>query len=200
MNNRYYFDWAATAIPDAGIPADAPFGNPSSGHAEGRLARRSLEDARKRCAAVLGLEPSRLYFTSGGTESNILTLFSLLMRKDRAGTRGLLYSAVEHPSVRENAVLLDRLGIPAVPVGVEPDGRVSPRTLEQALERQPRPLMAAFMAVNNETGSRSGLGALTALLRSPAGPRVHVHSDMVQAIGKIPVDIRGWDLDSASFS
>ncbi|MDR2404059.1 MAG: aminotransferase class V-fold PLP-dependent enzyme [Spirochaetaceae bacterium] len=200
MNNRHYFDWAATAIPDAGIRVDAPFGNPSSKYEEGRLARQSLEDARKRCATVLGLEPSRLYFTSGGTESNALVLFSLLMRKNRTGMSGLLYSTVEHPSIRENTAPLEQLGIPAVPVGVEPDGRVSPRALERALEKRPRPLMAAFMAVNNETGSLSDLGVLTRLLRSQTGPRIHVHSDMVQAAGKIPVDIPGWDLDSASFS
>jgi cysteine desulfurase len=200
MKDRHYFDWAATAIPDRGISPDAPFGNPSSGHEEGRLARRSLEEARTRCAAVLGVEPGGLYFTSGGTESNALVLLSLLARKDRAGTRGILCSAAEHPSVRENAALLERLGMPGVPVGVEPDGRVSRRTLERALEKQSRPLLAAFMTVNNETGAVSDLGDLTGFLRSSAGPRVHIHSDMVQAAGKIPVDILRWDPDSASFS
>jgi cysteine desulfurase len=198
--SRYYFDWAATAIPDTETVPVFPFGNPSSKHGEGRLAREALEDARRRCAAVLGVAADRLYFTSGGTESNALVLLSLLFRKNQTRNRGICYSAAEHPSIRENAAVLERLGIPGLPIGVEPDGRVSRRTLERALEKRPPPLLAAIMTVNNETGSVTDLGDLTEFLRSSAGAGIHIHSDMVQAIGKIPVDIPGWDPDSASFS
>jgi cysteine desulfurase len=199
VDRRIYFDWAATALPDPPSAEDAPFGNPSSKHREGREARKALEEARERCAAVLGLGPKDIYFTSGGTESNALVLHSLGLRKTR-GETALLSSAAEHPSVRENAAVLERLGKAAARIGVEGDGRVSRRTLERALEKHGLPRMAAIMAVNNETGAVTDLPALVGLLRSREGPPVHIHSDMVQAIGKVPADPAGWGLDSAGLS
>jgi cysteine desulfurase len=111
-----------------------------------------------------------------------------------------LASAVEHSSVRENCAALERRGKRIGFIAVEPDGRVSPATLEKALERYPETRFAALMAVNNETGACTDMDALSALLRSRGGPPIHLHSDLVQAAGKIPLNIAGWDLDSASFS
>ena len=89
---RTYLDWASTAIPVEGAGnAASVYGNPSSAHTEGRLAKEALESARSRCARVLGVPPERLYFTSGGTESNAIVLHSLLLKK---GPGRILYSAV----------------------------------------------------------------------------------------------------------
>ncbi|MDR1030483.1 MAG: cysteine desulfurase [Treponema sp.] len=202
--SRCYFDWAATAIPGLPYPQDPScFGNPSSLHYEGRYARTLLEDARARCAAVLRLDPRQIYFTSGGTESNALVLHSLLLRKP---SPGILYSAVEHPSVRENCLVLERLGKQLALIGVEPDGRVSPGRLKRALEKiekiekKTEPRFAAIMGVNNETGAVMDLPGLVPVLRSRGGAPIHVHSDLVQAVGKIPLDIGALDLDSASIS
>ncbi|MDR1956429.1 MAG: cysteine desulfurase [Treponema sp.] len=194
---RRYFDWAATAIPD--LPAQDPgaFGNPSSLHAEGRRARQLLEEARVRCAAVLGLDPKGIYFTSGGTESNALVLHSLLLRKP---SPGILFSAVEHPSVRENCLVLERLGLRIAPIQVEPDGRVSPARLEKVLGKHPETRFVAIMGVNNETGALTDMPSLLRLIRARGGSPIHVHSDLVQAVGKVPLDIAAWDLDSASIS
>jgi cysteine desulfurase len=196
---RHYFDWAATAVPDMFIPPEgtAPFGNPSSRHLEGRKAHDVLEDARSRCAAVLGVSPKQLYFTSGGTESNALVIHSMLLRP---GSAGLLVSSVEHPSVRENAAILERLGRPLGLIGAAPDGRVGVHNLETALEKRRDARFAAIMAVNNEVGSRMDMPELVRFLRARGKPHIHIHSDMVQALGKIPLDIPAWDLDSASFS
>jgi cysteine desulfurase len=200
MRRRCYFDWAATAIPDTPGASGIPFGNPSSKHSEGREARECLEAARRRCAAVLGTSPDRLYFSSGATESNALVLHSLILRKNSSANLGLLYSAVEHPSIRENVRVLERLGIPGLSIGVEADGRVSRISLEKALEKTRKPRLAAIMAVNNETGSIINVGELSAILRSRGEPRIHIHSDIVQAVGKVPIDLQAWDLDSASLS
>jgi cysteine desulfurase len=203
MNNstkRYYLDWAATAIPDYGAQENAPFGNPSSLHAEGRAARDALEDARARCAAVLRVPPETLCFTSGGTEANALVLFSLVRR---AGKSRVLYSAVEHPSVRENCLALESLGHAVNVIAVEKNGAVSERTFERALEKYGDARFAAVMSVNNETGAVTDVAALCRLLRAhekKTGRRAHFHSDRVQALGKIPVDLRAWDIDSAAFS
>jgi cysteine desulfurase len=195
---RHYFDWAATAEPSysAFTPGEL-FGNPSSPHKEGRAAKEALESARSRCAAVLRVKPERLYFSSGGTESNALVIHSLL-RRDRKNP--FLYSAVEHPSVRENCLVLERLGFAAGKVAVEGDGRVTEKTLTRAMEKFPGFRFAALMAVNNETGALMDMGALSSLLRAKGGPHVHLHCDLVQGAGKIPLDIEGWDLDSASLS
>jgi cysteine desulfurase len=241
---RYYFDWAATAIPDSGNPdignpadgdsangdsadgdsvdgnyADGnradlsvPFANPSSIHAEGKAARQALEDARRRCAGALGVRAEEIYFTSGGTESNAIVLFSLLRRPGilripglhRSSVRThndsavLLYSAAEHPSVRENAMALEQLGIPCAPIGVKADGRTSAAFLERALLKNPGARMAAIMAVNNETGAINDIKALSAIVRQRPG--FHLHCDAVQAAGKIPLDLHGWGVDSASIS
>jgi cysteine desulfurase len=160
------------------------------------LARQALEDARERCAKVLGVRPQELYFSSGGTESNALVLQSLLLRKNAP----CLISAVEHPSVSENALVLERLGVSLGHIGVDPDGRVSESALENALAKLPGARLAAIMGVNNETGAVMDLGALTRVLRRRPGAPVHAHSDLAQALGKIPLDIPLWDIDSASFS
>jgi len=203
---RSYLDWAATAIPDpldaalldkAGISA---FANPSSMHEEGRRAREALENARARCAAVLGVAPDTLYFTSGGTESNALVLHSLLRRQGKAP---LLYSAAEHPSVRENCLALETLGFPVSAIPLEKDGRVSAETLARSIEKRPDVRFAAIMGVNNETGSVNNIASLANLLRAhqrKTSKPIHLHCDMVQALGKIPLDLGGWGVDSASFS
>ncbi|MDR2702086.1 MAG: cysteine desulfurase [Spirochaetaceae bacterium] len=204
LTKRRYFDWAATAMPDpAGDSASlpAPFGNPSSIHAEGKAARRALEEARSRCAGALGVKAEELFFTSGGTESNAIVLFSLLCKP--RGSAALLYSAAEHPSIRENAAALEQTGVPCAAIGVEADGRVSEAALERALAKKPAARMAAIMAVNNETGAINDMRALSALLRSRQDkgfPPVHLHCDAVQAAGKIPLDLYGWGIDSASVS
>jgi cysteine desulfurase len=206
-SQRHYFDWAATAIPEKistiveaadGNPYGFPFGNPSSVHLEGRLAKEALESARFRCARVLGVEPENLYFTSGGTESNALVIHSFLPRK---GQGRLLYSGVEHPSVSENCQALGSLGLPVSVIGVEKDGRVSADNLSAALQKHPDSRFAAVMGVNNETGSQIDIEGLISAVRKnqeKSGLPVHFHCDLVQALGKVPVSI--GDLDSASFS
>jgi len=200
---RHYFDWAATAIPVKISPPDETteglsFGNPSSDHIEGRLAKDALESARSRCACVLGVAPENIYFTSGGTESNALVIHSLLLRK---GQGRLLYSRVEHPSVRENCLALGSLGLPVSLIGVEKDGRVSVDTLSAALQKHPDSRFAAIMGVNNETGAQMDTDSLVSASRKnqeKTGLPVHFHCDLVQALGKVPVSI--GDMDSASFS
>jgi cysteine desulfurase len=193
---RRYFDWAATAPPEPLPHRPVPFGNPSSRHLEGRQAREALEDARNRCAAALGVPARRLFFTSGGTESNALLLFAALRRN-----RGeILASVAEHPSVSENCRVLERLGKRTGTVAVGTDGRVSPETLEAALKKRPETRLLALMAVNNETGAVTDLAGLIGGIRKRGGAPVHVHSDMVQALGKIPLDFAALDVDSAAMS
>ncbi|AEJ19464.1 Cysteine desulfurase [Gracilinema caldarium DSM 7334] len=201
---RTYFDWAATTPPFPelyNILAQAPFGNPSSRHREGREARQALEDARRRCAQVLGVKPEQLIFTSGGTESNALALQSLLVRHS---TAGLLYGATEHPSVRENAEQLQRLYIPVASIPAERDGRIGIeavlKTMEKARERNLPVRMLAIMAVNNETGAITDIETIVQTVRQLPGPALHIHTDLVQTIGKVPFSLAGSGIDSAAIS
>lgn len=204
LMKRTYFDWAATTPPFpeiSDIIAMAPFGNPSSRHREGQEARRALENARRRSAAVLGVRPEQVIYTSGGTESNTIVLQSLLARNSRAG---LLYGATEHPSVRENAEMLKRLDVPVLAIQPERDGCVSVEALQRALERaRERDIpvrMLALMVVNNETGAVSDISAIARAVRQIPGPPIHIHVDLVQTIGKVPFSLSDTGIDSAALS
>jgi len=197
LENRHYFDWASTAIPE--YPQLAPpshFGNPSSLHLEGRLAKEALESARTRCASVLNVPLETLYFTSGGTESNCIVLFSHIARQ---GAGRIAASLGEHSSITENLRILDRLGRRTGLIPIGPSGRVTDSVLSETLTKYNNVRFAAIMAVNNETGTINDIASLRKITADKEPP-VHFHCDMVQAVGKIPVDVAGWGIDSASFS
>jgi cysteine desulfurase len=196
VEDRHYFDWAATAVPDI-LPGDSFYGNPSSLHFEGKAAHDALEDARARCAAVLSVLPETIYFTSGGTESNCIPLYSLLARQ---GGGRLLASLGEHSSITANLQTLERLGKQTGHIPLDPLGMVTGSLLLKTLEKYRDARFAAIMAVNNETGAITDIAALRNILRGREGPPIHFHCDMVQGAGKIPLNLAEWDIDSASFS
>lgn len=199
---RRYFDWAASAMPDtacftSSATAPFPFGNPSSLHREGRAARDALENARRRCAAVLGVPPQTLYFTSGGTEANCIVLHSFLAHQSRGR---IIASEGEHSSIAKNLQMLERNGKPVGRIPVDSSGRVTADLLSKTLEKYGDTRYAAIMAVNNEIGTINDMAALNDILRNRDGPPIHLHCDTVQAVGKIPLDIALSGLDSASVS
>jgi len=196
MEKRIYFDWAASA-PFHEIINITPFGNPSSLHKEGRLAKEALENARTECAALLKVPPQTLYFTSGGTESNSIALFSNLMRP---GKGRIISSLAEHASIREGMQTLEKMGKPIGSITVDSLSRVTADTLSKALDKYNDIRFVTAMSVNNETGAITDIPSLIKVIRSQNGAPIHFHCDLVQAIGKIPVDISGWDIDSASIS
>ena len=195
---RYYFDWAASAPNDA-CSLSAPFANPSSQHSEGRAAKHALEEARERCAAVLNVPPDTLYFTSGGTESNSIALFSNLLRK---GNGRVIAPETEHSSIREGMETLEKMGRPTGKIGVDSTGRVNEHLFAKALEKYKDVRFASVMAVNNETGSITDIASIHSVIRKQreSGAPLHLHCDLVQAVGKIPLDIQNWEIDSASIS
>jgi len=198
---RHYFDWAASAPFDKSIinhtDSLALFGNPSSQHGEGKAAKLALEQARSRCAAVLNVPPETLFFTSGGTESNSIALFSNLVKK---GQGRIISSVAEHSSVREGMETLEKLGKPTGRISVDLEGRVTPDIFAKTLAKYDGARFASCMSVNNETGTVTDIASLKDVIRKHSGAPVHLHCDLVQAIGKIPVDIQSWEIDSASIS
>jgi len=195
--SRHYFDWASTAIPEYPQPdSSSRFGNPSSLHCEGRLAKEALESARNRCASILKVPPETLYFTSCGTESNCIVLFSYIARQSGGWISA---SAGEHSSITENLRILERLGRQTHNIPIDPLGRVTDSIMSETLTKYGNIRFAAIMAVNNETGTINDIAKLRKITANKEPP-IHFHCDMVQAVGKIPIDITGWGIDSASFS
>jgi cysteine desulfurase len=136
-----------------------------------------------------------LYFTSGGTESNNIALFSCFVRQNKGR---IIASAGEHSSVSENVKVLERLGKPIGRIPIDSTGRVTPDLLTKTLEKYGDVRFAAITAVNNETGTINDMASLCDVLRGRGGPPIHLHCDMVQAAGKTRLDISGCD--SAAFS
>jgi cysteine desulfurase len=199
---RHYFDWAASAPFEDSIIKQISdsrfFGNPSSQHSEGKAAKLALEQARARCAAVLNVPPETLFFTSGGTESNSIALFSNLVKK---GQGRIISSDAEHSSVREGIETLEKMGKPTGRIAVNSEGRVTPEIFAKTLAKYEGVRFVSCMSVNNETGAVTDIVSLKDVIRNKSGEApVHFHCDLVQAIGKIPVDIPGWEIDSASIS
>ncbi|WP_065570281.1 cysteine desulfurase family protein [Microbacterium oleivorans] len=192
-----YLDHAATGpvrpeVREAMLPFLAErYGNPSSHHTIGEDAAAVLADARRRVAAVVGMRPGDVIFTSGATEANNLALkgvaVAALLRTGRPGH--LITSAIEHESVLASAEFLERAhGVAVTRLPVDRDGLVSPDDLAASL-RQDTVLVSLGYA-NNEIGTVQDAAALAAA-STPA--RVHLHFDAVQAAGWLPLAGTGAD-------
>jgi cysteine desulfurase len=171
-------------------------GNPSSVHAAGREVRGWLDDARERTAAALGCHEDEIAFTSGGTESIQLALAGVL--RVPGGRGGLITSAVEHSAVLAAADRLEREGHPVQRLPVDGTGRVSPTTLEAAL--QPATALVSIQAANNELGTLQPLPEIAAILARRGRERPILHADAVQALGRIPLAPIRAAADLLSFS
>jgi cysteine desulfurase len=183
MRDRIYLDWNATAplCPEARQAMAAAWdllGNPSSVHAEGRQARRLVEDARAAVAAAVGGQPSNVVFTSGGTEANALALTPGLRRDSGQALTRLFISAIEHPSVLCGGRFAPET---ATRIGVTSSGLVDLGHLERALASR-EPALVSIMAANNETGALQPLREAAEIVHKAGGL---LHVDAIQAFGKI---------------
>ena len=201
MTERVYLDWNATAplrgeAQRALQDAAGLVGNPSSVHAEGRAARRLIEQAREEVAALVGAQPADVIFTSSGTEANMLALTPAIETAGEKRPRDRLFmSAIEHPSVRAGG-RFPREAIEDIPV--EADGRVNLAALAEALTpaKTSRPLVSLMLA-NNETGVVQPVAEAATIVHAAGGL---LHVDAVQAAGRIPSDIRALGADLLTLS
>jgi cysteine desulfurase len=184
---RSYLDWNATAPmreeAKAAFAAAALLpGNPSSVHAEGRAARAAIDAAREQVAALVGASPGDVFFTSSGTEANVLALTPAIETADEKRLRGRLFiSAIEHVSVRAGGRFPSD-AVEELPVGA--DGRLDLAALERRTTA-PRPLVSLMLA-NNETGIIQPVTEAAAIVHAAGGL---LHVDAVQGAGRIPCDI-----------
>ena len=198
MAERVYLDWNATTPlrPEAKAAMANAWelaGNPSSVHAEGRQARRLVEEARAAVASAVGAQPRNVTFTSGGTEANAMALVPGVRRSSQPPVQRLLVSAIEHASVLTGGRFpADAIGR----IGVTPDGLIDLDELRRALAGGPLALVS-IMAANNETGAIQPIAEASEIVHS-AGSLLHV--DAIQALGKIPFDINELAPDLVSLS
>jgi cysteine desulfurase len=186
MVREVYLDHAAsTPVRAEVVEAMLPFyherfGNPSSAHRWGREARAALEEARERVAGVLGAKRSEIIFTSGGTEADNI---AILGRARRNAT--VVCSAIEHKAVLSSVKAAAHDGAIAVIVAVDRNGLIDMPALQQALRS--RPDVVAVMWVNNEVGSVQPIEMVAQLC---AEANVPLHTDAIQAFGRVPVRVR----------
>lgn len=198
MPDRVYLDWNATAPlrPEARAAMAAAWdllGNPSSVHAEGRHARRLVEEARFAVAGAIGALARNVVFTSGGTEANALALVPGLRAASGQPVQRLVVSAIEHASVFSGG----RFTAEAIStVVVTTSGVVDLDHLRKLLDKG-SPALVSVMSANNETGAVQPVAEVAEIVHA-AGSLLHV--DAIQALGKIPFDIKVIDADLVTLS
>jgi len=198
MLDRVYLDWNATTplrceARAAMTAAWDLIGNPSSVHAEGRQARRLVEDARSSIARAVGASPANVVFTSGGTEANALALSPGAGRGSGFAMQRLVVSAIEHASVMSGG-RFTRDAISAA--AVDPSGLINLEGLRGMLAVGPTPLVSLMLA-NNETGAVQPVVEVAAMVHAAGGL---LHVDAVQAFGKMPMDITRLGADLVTLS
>ena len=199
---EFYFDNAATtpvspgALEEYGRVSREVTGNPSSNHRMGTKAKALLEEKRESIASMLGVEAKNIIFTSGATESIALFFQSLLWM----GKGTVIMSRIEHEAVTSWDTFLRANGWSVVTIKAK-GGFVSPEELKSALTPDTKAVF--IMSVNNVTGAVEPVEELVRTVREyekENGKRILFFSDSVQALGKTGLDLKGWDIDGASFS
>ncbi|HET6475714.1 MAG TPA: cysteine desulfurase family protein [Thermoleophilia bacterium] len=193
-----YFDHAATTPVDPEVLETMlpyfceRYGNPSELHHLGREARAAVEEARAKVAAALGAGEKEIVFTAGGTESDNLALFGYLQRFQPGH---LIVSAVEHPAIMEAARALNRAGWAVDFVPVDGDGVVDLDAYEEAFREDTR--LASIMYANNVVGTVQPVAELARIAHEKGAA---FHTDAVQAVGALPIDVGELGVDMLSLS
>ncbi|WP_333656919.1 cysteine desulfurase NifS [Methanothrix soehngenii] len=197
---RIYMDHSATTpVAPEVLAAMLPyfgekFGNASSLHRSGREAKEALEDSREKVAALLGARAEEIIFTSGGTESDNLALKGIA-RKNRKHGKHIITTQIEHPAILETCRALEKDGFEVTYLPVTGEGLVELSTLEASI--RPDTILISVMHANNEVGT---IQPLEEIGRLAAERDIYLHSDAVQSVGKIPVNVDDLGVDLLSLS
>lgn len=197
---QVYFDHSATTpVRSEVFEAMRPyfsqnFGNASSIHSCGQKARKALENARKSVATLLDAKKNEIYFTSGGTESDNLALQGVAGALRKKG-RHIITSAIEHPAVLNTCRYLEKQGFNVDYVSVDENGLVNPLTIQAALK--PQTVLVSIMMANNEVGTIQPIREISKITNARG---VALHTDAVQATGKISVSVEDLKVDLLTIS
>ncbi|MDI6893498.1 MAG: cysteine desulfurase NifS [Bacillota bacterium] len=170
------------------------WGNPSSIHSFGREARAGVDEARARVAALIGADPEEIVFTGGGTEADNLAIKGTAWELRNKGDH-IITSAAEHHAVLHAVEWLEKQGFRATYLPVDQYGMVDPRDVERAIT--PSTVLVSIMAANNEVGTVQPVAEIARICQEKG---VRFHTDAVQAVGQIPVDVHARGVDLLSLS
>jgi len=197
---RIYLDYAATSPCDPEvIKAMQPFffdkfGNPSSLHSFGQEVKKEIEKARETIASFLGADPSEIVFTSGGTESNNFSLFGVAYALEEKGNH-IITSSIEHHAVLEPVKVLERRGFKVTYLKVDKYGLVDPQEVKKAITD--KTILISIMHANNEIGTIQPIREIAKIAKEKD---IYFHTDAVQTVGHIPVNVDELGVDLLSLS
>ncbi len=197
---RIYMDHAATTATDKEVvKAMEPyftdkFGNASSLHQFGTEAKEALEEAREKVAKFINAKPSEIIFTSGGSESNNIALKGLMYANKKKGNH-IITSKVEHHAIDETCKYLEKQGFKITFIPVDKQGLVNPKDVEKAITKET--VLATIMHANNELGTIQPIEEIGRICHEK---KVYFHTDAVQTVGKMPIDVKKMNIDLLSSS
>lgn len=197
---KVYLDYAATTPTDPEVIAAMEpyffdkFGNASSLHAYGQEAKKALEDSRQTLADFIGASPDEIVFTSGGTESDNYALLGAAYALEKKGNH-IITSVIEHHAISEPAKFLEKKGFKVTYLGVDKDGLVSSDDLKKVITD--KTILISIMHANNEIGTLQPIAQLGKLAKDKG---IYFHTDAVQTVGHIPINVDQLNLDLLSLS
>ena len=195
-----YMDHSATTyVRKEVVEAMAPyhtehFGNPSSIYSIARESKKAIDTARAQVAKALGAEPDEIYFTSGGSESDNWAIKGIASANIRKGSH-IITSKIEHHAVLHTCEYLEKQGFTVTYLPVDKSGLVDPAELEKAITD--KTILISIMYANNEIGTIEPIAELGAIARNH---KIPFHTDAVQAIGNVPIDVKAQNIDLLSLS
>jgi cysteine desulfurase len=192
----YLDNAASTAVHPEVVKAmlpyfDVQYGNPSSIHQFGRKAKNAIQKARKQVAALIGAEPDEILFTSGGTESNNTILYGITSGR----TNHIITSTIEHEAILEPCKHLEKNGVKVTYLPVDKYGMV--KDIHIARSIIDRNSLVSIMFANNEVGTIQPIGSISTFCKYYQIP---LHTDAVQAVGKVPINVKELGIDALSIS
>lgn len=200
MEQRIYLDHAATTYTKPEVLEEMlpyftkAYGNPSSVHSFGREARRALDKARKRTAEALKADPVEIYFTSGGSEADNWAIKGVALANKNKGDH-IITTSIEHPAVLDTCRYLEKEGFKVTYLPVDQYGMVSVKDVEKAITD--KTILISVMMANNEIGTIQPIKEIGQIAKEH---KVYFHTDAVQAIGSIPIDVNDLNVDLISLS
>ncbi|MEG2413651.1 MAG: cysteine desulfurase NifS [Clostridia bacterium] len=197
---RVYLDHSATTYTDQKVlDAMMPYfceeyGNGSSQHFFGREALKAIDKAREQVAKALNAEPNEIYFTAGGTESDNWAIKGIAEAKKDKGNH-IITSCIEHPAIIQTCKKLEKQGFEVTYLPVDSDGLISLVDLENAITD--KTILITIMSANNEIGTIEPIGEIGEIAKKH---KVIFHTDAVQAVGNIAIDVKAMNIDMLSLS
>ncbi|HHV62887.1 MAG TPA: cysteine desulfurase NifS [Firmicutes bacterium] len=197
---KIYLDHAATTpmrpeVLDAMLPyLKDRFGNPSSIHSFGREARKALDEARDKIAAIIGAGPDEIIFTSGGTEADNSAIKGIALARRDKGNH-IITSSIEHHAVLDSCKALEKQGFKVTYLPVDQYGLVRPEDVRSAITDET--ILISIMHANNEVGTIEPIAEIARVAREKG---VYFHTDAVQTVGQIPVNVEDLGVDMLSLS